>query len=72
MKTNTTHQIEVLNQDAQSQRWPGNGLAGVFLPEDCDPLVMLFSGMYPVFNINTYKYTKYQNISDVAKYYCFT
>ena len=38
MKTNTTHQIEVLNQDAQSQRWPGNGLAGVFLAEDCDPL----------------------------------
>lgn len=29
-KTNIRRQTEVLNQDAHSQRWPGNGLAGFF------------------------------------------
>ena len=74
-KTNIRHQMDVLNQDAHSQRWPGNGLVGVSLNGDCDPLekakLNLFSGLYPIFKINIYQHTKYQSILDILKQHCF-
>ena len=71
-KTNIRYQMDVLNQDAHSQRWPGNGLAVFFFPTvDCNSLVRvklnLFSHLFPIFKINIYQYTKHKSILDIEK-----